>query len=326
MFTHKDIEHRTIFVVNTLQKRALRVSNGELLLEEICEDTGKKKTLTKFPFQKVLAIFVIGHMTLTTPLIEKCQKFGVALIVAKPNFRPVFYWANAAEANFLLHQRQYQYDKEDISIAKVLVANKIQNQIKTLQDTRRKDDLTQSAKAHCQACLAQIDNTMAYQQLMGLEGLASKHFFSAFFQDYDWHQRAPRAKCDAINATLDIGYSILFNYVECFLRMFGFDLYIGVYHRLWFKRKSLVCDLVEPYRCLIDKAVRTAYNRREFSENHFDLRKGEYILKPEYNQHYYQVFFEALVQHKATVFKYVQQYYRCFMQQKHTSLYPTFYI
>lgn len=108
--------------------------------------------------------------------------------------------------------------------------------------------------------------------------------------------------------------------------MFGFDLYIGVYHRLWFKRKSLVCDLVEPYRCLIDKAVRTAYNRREFSESHFDIRKGEYILKPEYNQHYYQVFFEVLVQHKTIVFKYIQQYYRCFMQQKSTALYPTFFI
>ena len=52
MFTHKDIETRTIFVVNCIEHdRGLRVSNGELMLEET--DGDKKKTLTKFPFQKL---------------------------------------------------------------------------------------------------------------------------------------------------------------------------------------------------------------------------------------------------------------------------------
>ena len=37
MFTHKDIEFRTIFVINCLKERNLRVSNGELLLEEVIE-------------------------------------------------------------------------------------------------------------------------------------------------------------------------------------------------------------------------------------------------------------------------------------------------
>ena len=73
MFTHKDIEMRSIFVVNCIQHdRSLRVNSGELMLEEIEGD--KKKTLTKFPFQKLLALFIIGHITVTTPLIDKCKK------------------------------------------------------------------------------------------------------------------------------------------------------------------------------------------------------------------------------------------------------------
>ena len=73
MFTHKDIENRTIFVINCIKDRSLRVSNGELLLEEWVEDADKYKTLTKMPFQKMLALFVVGHITVTTPLIEKCR-------------------------------------------------------------------------------------------------------------------------------------------------------------------------------------------------------------------------------------------------------------
>lgn len=324
MFTHKDIEYRTIFVINCIHERSLRVSNGELLLEEQIEDSDKMKTLTKLPFQKILALFVIGHIRITTPLIEKCQKFGVALVVMKPSLRPVFFWANSAEANFLLHQRQYELQKDDISIARIIVENKIRNQLQALADTRRKDTLTEQSCQTIKATLDTLPDVCDYDSLMGIEGMAAKAFFKAFYQDHEWHQRRPRAKCDALNATLDIGYTMLFNYIECFLRMFGFDLYVGVYHRMWFRRKSLVCDIMEPFRPIIDKAVRTAWNRKQFSERDYQIQKGEYRLKFEHNADYCRVFFDALIPYKAEVFRYVQAYYRCFMGKKSVTQYPTF--
>ncbi len=61
---------RSIFVINCIKDRNLRVSNGELLLEEI-EESAHNKILTKMPFQKLLALFIVGHIHITTPLIEK---------------------------------------------------------------------------------------------------------------------------------------------------------------------------------------------------------------------------------------------------------------
>lgn len=326
MFTRKDIEFRTIFVINCLQERNLRVSNGELLLEEQVDEQGKTKTLTKLPFQKILALFVVGHITVTTPLIEKCEKYGVALVVMKPNFRPVFFWSNPAEANYLLRQRQYGTDKEDLTIAKEIVSNKILNQIKVLIDTRRKDDLTRRAINKCRELIPQIDTSNTHPELMGIEGIASKEFFMAFFQMQNWEARRPRTKCDPVNATLDIGYTILFNYTECFLRLFGFDLYVGVFHRLWFRRKSLVCDIMEPFRCIIDKTVRIGFNRNQFTEKDFDIRKGEYCLKREKNKDYQRLFFDALIPYKKDFFEYVQAYYRCFMRKKSVTQFPKFLI
>ena len=112
MFTNKDLEYKSIFVINCVEKRNLRVSNGELLLES--EMNGEKITLTKMPFQKMLAIFIIGHISITTPLIEKCKQFNIALCVMKLNLRPVFFYGNSAEANFLLRQKQYALPKEEI--------------------------------------------------------------------------------------------------------------------------------------------------------------------------------------------------------------------
>lgn len=322
MFTHKDIEHRSIFVINCIENKNLRVMQGELLLE----DTEEKKTLTKLPFQKILAIFVVGHITITTPLIEKCTRYGISLIVMKPNFRPVFFFSITAEANFLLRKKQYEYEKENLLIPKVLVANKIKNQIRLLEKTRLKFDSIQKAKEQCFNLLQMVADAPTYNAVMGLEGKAATLFFSAYYEIFDWKARYPRAKPDPINTTLDIGYTILFNYIEAFTRMFGFDPYRGVYHQLWFKRKSLICDLVEPFRCLIDQQVRKAFNRDQCKIEDFKLIKNEYILKREKSADYTKMFYEVLIGHKNEVFRYIQQYYRCFMQQKSADDYPQFII
>jgi len=320
MFTNKDIEYRGIYVINCINDRDLRVSSGELLLEDIQE----KKILTKLPFQKILALFVIGHIRITTPLIEKCKKYNVALVVMKPSLRPVFYWSDSAEANFLVRQRQYAFHKDDISIARIIVNNKIRNQKILLQRTRKRDDLTVMAVEKCDIYMDAALHSIEYNELMGIEGRIAKLFFSAYFQEMGWMGRKPRIKSDYINATLDIGYTYLFNFIECFVRMFGFDIYVGVYHRLWFKRKSLVCDLMEPFRCIIDRIIRTAINRKQISEADYEIRKGEYYLKNDKRQEYSQLFFDALVPYKADIFKYVQTYYRCFMGGKEISMYPKF--
>ncbi len=323
MFTHKDIDTRTIFVINCIDHdRHLRVSCGELLLDQV--DGDRHVTLTKFPFQKLLALFVVGHITITTPLIENCKRHGVTLVVMKPNLRPVFFWSDTAEANYLLRKRQFEYEADNLTIGKVIILNKVRNQKSALLRTRRKDEATLCAVSQCDDALAAIPNITNYNQLMGIEGHVAKSFFFAYFQYHGWDGRHPRMKCDVMNATLDIGYTILFNFMESFIRMFGFDLYVGVYHRLWFKRKSLVCDLIEPFRCIIDHATLLAYNRKQFSEKDFQLIKREYHLKQERCTHYYKVFYDALIARKMDIFRYVQQYYRCFMGRKSTQTYPVF--
>ena len=217
--------------------------------------------------------------------------------------------------------------EEDIKIAKALVKCKINNQLSLLKKSRKTDEKTTLAKEICLTALSEISTIVSdFKQLMGLEGYVSKAFFNAYFQDIGWKSRLPRTKCDAINSTLDIGYTILFNYIECFVRMFGFDLYVDVSHRLWFKRKSLICDLVEPFRCIIDHTIKIAFNRKQFSEDDFKVIKGEYRLKYEKNAYYSKLFFNALIPYKMEVFRFIQSYYRCFMQGKDIVNYPKFEI
>jgi CRISPR-associated endonuclease Cas1 len=298
------------------------VLQGELLLE----DTESKKTLTKLPFQKILVLFVIGHTSITTPLIEKCTQHGISLVVMKSNFRPVFFFSVTSEANFLLRKKQYEYCKGNLQIPKILVDNKIQNQIHLLEKIRSKNDNIQSTIEQSKNLLVLLPDVLDYNSVMGVEGKVAAEFFAAYFEPFSWKGRSPRTKVDVINATLDIGYTILFNYVEAFVRLFGFDPYRGVYHQLWFRRKSLICDLVEPFRCLIDQQVRKAFNLGQCKADDFELRKNEYLLKVKKNSDYTRMFYEVLIEQKSVFFRYVQDYYRCFMQQKESDKYPRFLI
>lgn len=320
MFTHKDIENRSIFIINGVEHQALKVSVGRLLLE----DTQTGKVITKFPFPKILCLIVVGHTTLTTPLIEHCNKNGIPIVVMKPNFRPVFYFGNMAEANYLLRKKQFENTKGDLNAAKSLIKNKLENQIQLLEKTlERKPDFLKSLSVLNES-ISQIDAVENFRELMGLEGTSAKHYFKAYFGFADWNQRVPRVKIDPLNATLDIGYTMLFNYMECMTRLFGFDPYMGVYHQLWFRRKSLVCDLIEPFRCIIDHQVRKSLKNETFKPDDFEVLKNSYYLKHEYKKHYTKTFFEAIVEHKTPIYKYVQQYYRCFMGRKSANQYPRF--
>ncbi len=323
MFTNKDIEFRTIFVINCMEGRAMRVSSGELLIE----DTANKRTLTKFPFQKILALFIIGQISITTPLIEKCRQYNVAIIVTKLSLRPVFFFSVAAEANFLLRQRQYQLPDDDLTPAKAIVINKVMNQLALLNKLRgRTSKRLANTKDLCADTIEAIANVKDYDKLLSLEGNVARNFFACYFEKFGWKGRNPRLKSDYINVTLDIGYTILFNYVECFARMFGFDVFVGVYHRLWFKRKSLICDLMEPFRCIIDNTVRNAMARGRIKESDFECVRKQWQLRRDVSVDYYRMFFEALIPFKNDLFRYIREYYRAFMQGKGYEDYPQFKI
>lgn len=61
---------------------------------------------------------------------------------------------------------------------------------------------------------------------MGIEGISAKLYFKSLFAEYEWKSRQPRTKCDMTNTLMDIGYTILFKFVNALLEMYGFDVYV----------------------------------------------------------------------------------------------------
>lgn len=268
---------------------------------------------------RIFLIYVIGDTSITTGVIRRAKRFGFVICLMTQSFKLYSIIGNRMEGNTVLHQKQYAY--HGIEIARFLVENKIKNQRNTLNAIRKKSIAQKEAIAKLDNYIRELKFVEDDKVLLGIEGTAARVYFPQIFDMVNWKGRKPRIKSDYMNATLDIGYNLLFNLVDSLLQAYGFDVYYGVYHKAFYMRKSLACDLVEPLRPIIDRAVRKAINLSQCKEEDFEIIQNQYCLSYKKSPAYVAFLMEAILEEKENVFLYIQNYYRCFMKGKDISQY-----
>ena len=106
--------------------------------------------------------------------------------------------------------------------------------------------------------------------------------------------------------------------------MYGFDVYVGILHTEFFHRKSLVCDIEEPFRPIIDSALLKALNLGQINEKDFWKNQDQYILTWKNSAKYVEILIKAIMEYKNEIFIYIQSYYRAFMRGKDIREFPVF--
>ena len=271
----------------------------------------------------VFVLFVVGDTSITTGIIRRAKKFGFVICLMTQSFKLYSIIGNRMEGNTVLHRKQYQYQSNDI--AQFLVWNKVKNQRQALNTLRRKSIANKEAIAILDGYLCTLsEDRMDVNSLLGLEGSAARVYFPQIFDNVNWQGRKPRIKSDYINATLDIGYNMLFNLVDSLLQVYGFDVYCGVYHKEFYMRKSLACDLMEPIRPVIDLEIRKAINLGQCKKEDFQVIQGQYSLDYKKSPAYITFIMNALLDNKEEIFMFIQKYYRAFMKAREISEYQYF--
>ena len=312
------------------KQTAIHISGGSrerlrFKADNIVIENEDGKIIFQHSCHRLWALFIIGETTLTTPAIHHAVNFGFPIIIMNRNMKVVARINSGAEGNTLLRQKQYTLDSgRRLEISKALIRLKINNQASLLSqlrylsadDRKIRDELLQSN-------VSSAGNTA---ELLGMEGNASKKFFSSYFRPLQWQRREPRCRQDINNLLLDIGYTYLFNFMEGLLCIYGFDIYCGVYHTFFYQRKSLVCDMVEPFRCIIDRRLRKAHNLGQIDENDFFIQEHRYNLQWKSQQKYIRLFMKDIIEEKESLFTFCRQYYRWFMKDLPISEFPEYKI
>ncbi len=317
MISAPDFAYKRIVFVFTASGDKISFKNDNLIVKD--KEGKVKHQSTAY---KLFMLGIVGSITITSGLLQRSKKFGFTIVCMTYNMHVYGLWPAGIEGNTLLHRIQFEY--KDDKIAKKLVANKIDEQLFNLKKIRNKDDDLLSAIERLNSLKKEINFVSNFQDLLGVEGNASRIYFKRQFVDCLWIKRMPRAKIDIVNVLLDIGYTLLFNFLEALLRCYGFDVYQGVYHKLFYMRKSLVCDLVEPFRPIIDDKIVKAWHLGQINKRDFNKVKKQFFLYGKNSTPYIKMLQEAILEHKETIFYYVQNYYRSFIRKKDINDFPYF--
>ncbi len=96
------------------------------------------------------------------------------------------------------------------------------------------------------------------------EGHAAKVYFNSLFG-----KNFVRGNNDKINASLNYGYAILLSTVSKEIVNNGYLTQLGIHHKNEFNPYNLACDLMEPFRIIIDSFV--YYNKDKELDSSFKL-------------------------------------------------------
>lgn len=126
-------------------------------------------------------------------------------------------------------------------IWKEIVAEKIRKQAEYLLELGKNNEADLLYKYLTQ--IVAFDST-------NREGHAAKVYFNAVFgMDFTRSEESP------INAALNYGYSVILSAVSREIVANGYLTQLGLFHNNMFNHFNLSCDMMEPYRILIDRMV-----------------------------------------------------------------------
>jgi CRISPR-associated protein Cas1 len=118
--------------------------------------------------------------------------------------------------------------------------------------------------------------------ILSIEGNSSRLYFESISkllpQKYKFQGRSFRPAKDYFNTTLNYGYGILYGKVEKAIIIAGLDPYIGILHTDNYNKKSLVFDMIEPYRILVERPIFYQFSRRKIKDDYFKQEKQGFLL------------------------------------------------
>lgn len=97
----------------------------------------------------------------------------------------------------------------------------------------------------------------SYNRILQLEAKWARFFWAKYFKvaAQDLFAREKRQAQAPLNVALNYGYGFLYHAIEWQCVASGIEPGIGIIHRLRRSRPSLVCDLVEQFRCCVELTV-----------------------------------------------------------------------
>lgn len=251
----------------------------------------EKQTKLRVPLHNLESIVGFGQVSMSPALMGACAEAGVSVSFMTENGRFQASVYGRSGGNVLLRRKQYRVADDAgrcLTIAKAMVCGKIANCRTVLRraardcdEDSRNEQLDRIAKK-LSASLHEVGNATTLDQLRGVEGDASKLYFSVLNSlinvpaaEFKFTKRSRRPPLDPINALLSFAYTLLAHDIRSGCESTGLDVQVGFLHRDRPGRPGMALDLMEEFRpFLADRMVLSLINRQQIQPKDFEHRES----------------------------------------------------
>lgn len=205
-------------------------------------------------------------------------------------------WHSKLGSTTLIRRKQLESStgEKGLNLAKEWVICKIENHVDFLKNLANSRSNKEKV---INECIVSLEKKMFMLQkmegsleekrnsIMAIEGIAGKEYFEVLShiipERFKFNGRSRNPAKDEFNCLLNYGYGVLYSMVEKGCILAGLDPYLGFIHTDNYNKKSLVFDLIEIFRILVDKTVIYLFSKRKVKKEYFDQIKNGLSLNQE---------------------------------------------
>lgn len=250
----------------------------------------QNKKLLSFLVWNIDGISIVGNVQISTQALIYLMENGVDVSIFLYSGRYIGQAMADSSKNIFLRFAQYDiYQDKDsrMKMARIIISNKINNQICVIKKYHYKDGFTgEDEIKKMERLKTKLDKCEDTNEILGVEGMCSNLYFTCFAHmidcNFTFEGRNRRPPRDPINVILSLAYTFLTREVCSALEAESFEVYLGFVHGIRYGRKSLALDIVEEFRQpVVDRFVVQSFNKRMINEYDFDLSEDQVVLNKE---------------------------------------------
>lgn len=240
--------------------------------------------LLEIPIHSIDSIIVLGNVQVTMQALTKLLANGTDISYFTYGGKYIGHTISEKSKNIFLRFAQYElYNDKDkrLALAKIIVNNKIMNQINLIKNFHweREDYNYEKDVIQLETVRKTLEEKTTNNEVMGVEGLCSNIYFQCFRHmlkcNFSFEKRNRRPPRDPVNAILSLAYTFLTKDMCTIIEGESFEAYLGFLHGIRYGRKSLALDLIEEWRQpIVDRLVLRLFNKKMLSENNFQEDTG----------------------------------------------------
>jgi CRISPR-associated protein Cas1 len=251
----------------------------------------EKETKLQVPIHHLGGVVCFGNVMVSPFAMHRCAEDGRFMVLLDRNGRFKARIEGPVSGNALLRRAQHEAmtdNQKTISIAKNIVAGKIQNSRQiVLRGARESDDpedvqVLKTAAESLGNSLLRLLSCQDLDQVRGIEGESARTYFESFNrliredrESFKLNGRTRRPPLDRMNALISFIYALVMNDCVAAAEGVGLDCQMGFLHALRPGRAALALDLMEEFRSILaDRLALALVNRRQINKDHFVERPG----------------------------------------------------